>query len=178
MTNSTNDSINLILSKLSDLECRLDRTGVNSPTSPSRADALVEMEIKIRRARDRAFPNGYFADTAWELLLELFTARQTGQRYSISDLGLPAGIPATTTLRYIDKMLQDGFVERLPDPTDRRRVFIRLSDYGASTMNAVFTGVPDPLHRSSTAAEKRLGVDNNENVQMNFKEFPGQSVFV
>lgn len=174
MTKTLDDTTDMIISRLSALECRLLQS-ISGAAHPSTNVAdLVDLELNLRRERDRAFPTGYFADTAWELLLELYRARQSGQRYSISDLGLPANIPATTTLRYVEKLVLDGFAERHPDPTDRRRVFIRLSDFGASTLNQLFAGLIQHAAEKKNANSAGAHADEISN----FKEFRGTSVFI
>jgi hypothetical protein len=102
------------------------------------ANAFRASEAVLRRARDRHFPGGYFADVAWDILLDLDKAAREGSYYAVTDIGVEAKAPLTTVLRYLSKLEADGYVERIPDPADRRRNFVRLTDLGQSTMNAVF----------------------------------------
>jgi DNA-binding MarR family transcriptional regulator len=98
----------------------------------------VERELKLRRARDNIFPAGYFADAAWEALLELYHARLKGIPISVSALGLSGNIPMTTMLRYLDRLSIDGFVFRHADARDKRRVFVELTDMGMESMAKLF----------------------------------------
>jgi DNA-binding MarR family transcriptional regulator len=100
-----------------------------------------ETEIILRRARDRHFPQGYFADVAWDILLDLDRAARDGQQFATTDLGVEAGVPLTTTLRYLQRLEADGFIMRAPDPADRRRSFVRLTEVGQAAMNSVFDSV-------------------------------------
>lgn len=107
-------------------------------------------EIARRRRRERIFPSGYFADVAWELLTDLYEAHQHHQQISVTMLGLHGGVPLTTTLRYLDRMVADGFVERTPDKTDRRRIHVQLTERGIKAMDDVFRQPAEPtrLHRA------------------------------
>lgn len=165
MSKNVDEEIGTILSRLAFLEQRLggeaDQDQVATPTGTQ----LLDVEIQIRRARDAVFPAGYFADTAWELLLELEKGRRSGLRFAVSDLGLQARIPPTTVLRYVDHLVADGYAQRRPDPNDRRRVFVELTDTGISAINKVFADIGE-----------RAG-DRSEQSLATFREFPGTSVF-
>jgi DNA-binding MarR family transcriptional regulator len=99
---------------------------------------LREAELKLRRVRDRHFPEGYFGGSAWDLLLELDRAERFGHRYSVTDIGIDAKIPPTTALRYLLALEKDGHIARHSDPADRRRVFVRLTDQGRSLLDQIF----------------------------------------
>jgi DNA-binding MarR family transcriptional regulator len=148
--------------------------GLNSAINPQKSANpvhsvdLLQLLSQVRRTRDAIFPKGYFADTAWELLLELEQARRSAGRLAISDLGVAAAIPPTTVLRYVDRLVADGFAERRPDPTDRRRIFVRLTEQGASAMNEVLVGTPLNDHQQTSPTQPDA---------QGFREFPGASVF-
>lgn len=99
---------------------------------------LRDLEIRLRRLRNEAFPRGYFSDFAWDILLELDKAARQGRRYVVSDAGAEVGIPLTTAIRYIAKMEHDGYVEREVDPNDRRRTFVSLTEKGARALDFTF----------------------------------------
>ncbi len=90
--------------------------------------------IRVRRLRDRFFPDELFADPAWDILLDLMASRLEGTRVSVSSLCIAAAVPATTALRWIKSMTDQGYLERCADPTDARRVYIQLSDDSAHQM--------------------------------------------
>ena len=99
---------------------------------------LRDAESKLRRVRDAAFPKGYFADAAWDILLDLDQAGRNQQAYVVTDAGIDAKIPHSTALRYLAKLERDGLVQRRPDPGDRRRTFISLTDKGQNLLDGVF----------------------------------------
>lgn len=91
---------------------------------------LAQACIEARRAREVLFPEGLFGEPAWDMLLELFIARQQDRPVSVSDACLASRAPQTTALRWIEQLEAHGLVERMTDVTDRRRKFIRISDSG------------------------------------------------
>lgn len=134
--------LNRILQKLDSIENAIN----NDQSLPlMRQLNFVDIELTIRRVRDAHFDHRYFTDSAWEILLDLKRSAELKQVSATGDLGLAAGIPHTTLLRYIDILVKDGFVVRYADPNDGRRVLVELSDLGMQTMNTVFDTVSKNL---------------------------------
>lgn len=98
--------------------------------------------LQARRNRDRFFTSELFADPAWDMLLELYAAALGQFKISVSTLCVGAAVPATTALRWIKQLEDEGLVDRRPDPTDGRRHFLVLSHQGIAAMNAYFRTVP------------------------------------
>lgn len=96
--------------------------------------ARVKSMIKARRNRERFFPGHMFADPGWDILLGLTLAELECRRVSISQLCQVAAVPATTALRWIQTMTDNGMVQRRPDPLDARRVFVELSQSALNSM--------------------------------------------
>lgn len=94
-------------------------------------DAPTEMEvrkvIRARRARDRFFDPGLFADPAWDILLELFASSLADQRTAVTSVCAGAGVPVTTALRWVRNLEDCGMIRRHEDPLDRRRYYLSLS---------------------------------------------------
>ena len=84
--------------------------------------------LAIRRNRDTHLPAAEFDEALLFMLLDLYQAEAADQRVSVSSLCLASGIPQTTALRRIDEMVARGLANRIPDPKDRRRAFVELSD--------------------------------------------------
>ncbi len=100
--------------------------------------ADIRAIIKLRRLRDRHFDPELFADPAWDMMLDLMAARAEHTRVSVSSLCIAAAVPATTALRWIKTLTDQGVFIRVADPTDGRRVFIELSDKAAGNIAKYF----------------------------------------
>ena len=105
-----------------------------APAAPSAAQ--VRALIRARQARSQYFPVDLFADPAWDMLLDLVAARLEGRVVSVSSLCIASAVPATTALRWIKTMTDAGLLERKPDSSDGRRIFIDLTDRAATAMEA------------------------------------------
>lgn len=90
--------------------------------------------IRARRARQHYFPAHLFADPSWDILLALALANIEQQRLSVSELCKAAEAPHSTALRHIQTMMEDGLIEAVDDPLDRRRKFLSLSADAANQM--------------------------------------------
>lgn len=119
---------------------------VSKPVPPASHQGVTERDIrnllKLRRNRDRFFKTELFADPAWDILLELYGAALGQYRMSVSNLCMGAAVPATTALRWIKQLEDEGLIDRKADPTDARRTFLELSHKGIETMDAYFRTVP------------------------------------
>jgi DNA-binding MarR family transcriptional regulator len=101
--------------------------------------AEIRSLLRLRRLRDSFFEPSLFADPAWDMLLDLMAARLEGDQVAVSSLCIAAAVPPTTALRWIKAMTDHHLFERHADPTDGRRIFIRLSDGAANNMARYFT---------------------------------------
>jgi hypothetical protein len=109
---------------------------------PAMVDAaFVRSIIRARRLRDQYLRGDLFADPAWDMLLDLMAARQEGQRVAVSSLCIAAAVPATTALRWIKALTEQGLFVRSADPQDGRRVYIELSDKAAAAMSAYLAAI-------------------------------------
>jgi hypothetical protein len=111
------------------------RTGRDHLTSARRAYA-------VRRRRAAIFGNpDLFGEPAWDILLDLFIAHAEGKSVSVSSACIGSAVPATTGLRWLGVLADDGLVLRDNDPDDNRRVMVRLSDTGVAAMEQYFDAV-------------------------------------
>ena len=111
---------------------------VESRIAVPASSQLAAMELKIREARRQHLPDHYAGDPVWDILLCLDRAARDGGPYFICSLEADTGTPATTVLRYLTRLEEDGLVERTPNREDRRRVHIRLSDKARTLLDDVF----------------------------------------
>ncbi len=107
------------------------------PTRAQPGDAaLVRRMIRARRLRDGFFGRALFEEPAWDMLLDLYAAHLENTRVSVSSLCIAAAVAPTTALRWIGKMTEAGLFARQPDPVDRRRAFMVLTDKALEGMRS------------------------------------------
>nr|WP_221773668.1 MarR family transcriptional regulator [Novosphingobium piscinae] len=111
--------------------------------APLPAPQRVRQILRQRQQRAGFFGPDLFADPAWDMLLDLTAARGEGKRVSVTSLCIAAGVPATTALRWIAQMTEQGLFVRIDDPADRRRAFIDLTDRAAGGMAAYFAAISE-----------------------------------
>lgn len=106
---------------------------------------MVRQIIAGRQARAKFFDPALFGDPAWDMLLDLTAAHGEGAQVSVTSLCIAAGVPATTALRWLTQMVEIGIFRRVPDPADRRRAFIALSDKAVAAMSGYFASLRSPV---------------------------------
>jgi hypothetical protein len=107
--------------------------------------AIVRQIIANRQARGRFFDPELFGDPAWDMLLDLTAAHGEGAQVSVTSLCIAAAVPATTALRWLTQMVEVGIFRRVPDPVDKRRAFIALSDKAIAAMAGYFASLRTPV---------------------------------
>lgn len=107
---------------------------------PLSADT-VRSVIRARRLRARYFAEELFADPAWDMLLDLLQAEIAQLRVPVSSLCIAAAVPATTALRWLKTMVQQGVFIRRADPHDGRRVFVELAPDASNALRRYFAEV-------------------------------------
>ena len=142
------------LRQLSDEVSRIAATLARLSTGPAASVRPVESEplsdapevpvetvravIRARRLRTRYFQEELFADPAWDMLLDLLQAESSNLRVPVSSLCIAAAVPATTALRWLKTMVQEGIFVRRADPHDGRRVFVELAPQTSQTLRRYF----------------------------------------
>ncbi|OWK33077.1 winged helix DNA-binding protein [Sphingomonas mucosissima] len=96
--------------------------------------ADIRQIVRARRLRDRYVGPGLFEDPAWDMMLDLYAAHLERAHVSVSSLCIAAAVAPTTALRWIARLTEAGLFERRPDPFDRRRAFMSLTDRGLDAM--------------------------------------------
>ena len=111
---------------------------------PEVSAETVQGVIRARRLRTRYFPEHLFADPAWDMLLDLLQAEIAQLRVPVSSLCIAAAVPATTALRWLKSMVQEGIFLRRADPHDGRRVFVELAPEASRALRRYFAEVATP----------------------------------
>ncbi len=101
--------------------------------------ALVEHAntvLEQRRLRRQFLPGELFHEPAWDMLLALFASRDDRMPMNIKALVSMSDAPVTTSQRWIEHLHKLKLIDRVTDPTDRRRVEVSLSYAGDQQMKA------------------------------------------
>lgn len=100
---------------------------------------LARKAYALRRKRSAIFGNpDLFGEPAWDILLDLFIAQGEGKAVSVSSACIGSASPATTGLRWLGVLADEGLVVRENDPEDHRRVLVRLTRTGRAAMERFF----------------------------------------
>lgn len=87
----------------------------------------------------------------------VLTAVRAGSGSSQRDLSGALGLPASRMVGLLDGLQDDGLIERVPDPGDRRTHRVRLTDHGRRTV--------DRLQTEATALDESIIADLTEDEQ-------------
>ena len=138
------------VSRIASTLARLSAGPAPGPSRPEPAPAValpeisadaVRAVIRARRLRTRYFPEHLFADPAWDMLLDLLQAEIAQLRVPVSSLCIAAAVPATTALRWLKTLVQEGLFLRRADPHDGRRVFVELAPDTSRALRRYFAEV-------------------------------------
>lgn len=111
-------------------------TGEATPPQPlldanepwkARAEAASRY-LKLRSQRDAIAGPSLLSDPAWDMLLDLFVGHITGRDVSATSACVASRRPATTSLRYIERMAKQGLIRREKDCNDNRKVYLRMTE--------------------------------------------------
>jgi DNA-binding MarR family transcriptional regulator len=102
---------------------------------------FIEHIMALGAARNAAATPGLFSNPRWEMLTELVIRTAMGKVTKVSDLMALGTTAPTTGLRHLQRLEAAGFIARVPDPNDARRVLIELREDGRRIVNGYFTAL-------------------------------------
>ncbi|MGI9360738.1 MAG: helix-turn-helix domain-containing protein [Parasphingorhabdus sp.] len=73
------------------------------------------------------FGSGLFTDSCWNMCLDTYICDLKGTKVTVSSIAHGSGIPMTTAMRYINVMAEEGMLEKSPNPSDNRMLFLSTS---------------------------------------------------
>lgn len=131
-----------LLALLADGDAKLviDTTKIES--GKPRPQVLLNRAREIladRKRRHEVFSKAMFGEPAWEMLLLLYILR-SGTRQTIGRLGELAGASKSTALRWIEYLEQQRLVRRETHPTDKRAIFVELTEKAIESLEAYLSG--------------------------------------
>lgn len=100
----------------------------------SKALSQAKLHRTMRAEGRWCFRDGIFFDPGIEIMLQLFIAYEEQQAMAVGDVTTAGGIPQTTGLRWVVRLEALGYVVRRQDPSDKRRIFVALSEDGHTRM--------------------------------------------
>jgi DNA-binding MarR family transcriptional regulator len=125
--------LNEVLVGVRELASREDPDAVDRD-EPVDETLVVERLIRQRRLRSNLFPDEWFSDPAWDVLLFLFVSHLKGSRVTVGDVGYGTSNHPSTTIRWIDIIHGAGLIDRVRSEEDARRVYISLTVRGVEMM--------------------------------------------
>ena len=117
-----------------------DRAG-SGPPHPGPSSAQLKELLKARRARANFFGPHLFANPAWDILLLAYVSQLDEERLLVSTLLRTSLVPATTTLRWVKALEQDGWLEHTDDLLEGTKSFLKLSAAGKATIERYLASV-------------------------------------
>ena len=102
----------------------------------------------------------------WRVMKSLSERRGMAMRAIADDLSLN---PPTLT-KIVDRLVQDGFVYRAPDSSDRRKIYVFLSDSGAELLTTLSTHVD----KCEAQAEHIFGNEDADKLKSMLEDFVRQ----
>lgn len=105
-----------------------------------RTDYLLKVRaiISERVARRQIFGTAFVDDPAWAILLDLFEAYHAQRSRCVKSACIASGVPATTALRHLAIMENEGLLFRRADLCDKRRTLIGLTELALSKLRRYF----------------------------------------
>ncbi|WP_372919377.1 response regulator [Sandarakinorhabdus sp.] len=88
--------------------------------------AMVRKLIRAEATRAVAIGGKTVGDPTWNILFDLLLASLENRQIAISSACIVAGMPTTTALRLITRMVDDNVLIRVPDGKDGRRHFLAI----------------------------------------------------
>ncbi|GGB56026.1 helix-turn-helix domain-containing protein [Blastomonas aquatica] len=124
----------------------LERTGPPEPCAIQWPDVTdmrraLKRYLRMRRDREKLFPK-LFGDPAWDMLLVLYVYHSAGIPMQVSAIAGLANIPGTTSLRYLDLLIEQKLITRAPDPKDRRRIWLVITPRATALLKQWFSALP------------------------------------
>jgi len=103
--------------------------------------ASVGRARRLRDLRRRMLGTEHFTGPGWEILLHLFDAYLSERRETVGNVCDGTDLPATTAIRWISRLSEDGLINLRDDHLDGRRRFVELSLTGLEAMTRYFAGI-------------------------------------
>ena len=111
-------------------------------------------QYALRRKRGEIIGADIFGEPCWDILLDLYIQKHSGNRVSVTSACIASSVPPTTALRWISFLENEGLIERTRDDSDQRRHFVTLSQSAEKKMDRYFVE-----HLKEDRSKKSYGAD-------------------
>ena len=138
-----NDTMTAIRGQIDTVQIALET--IKQSLADVKPDQLCDWENDIAAARQQALPQGYFSNTAWDVLIKLDYARRHGIECVFPKNDSGSMVSAATQRRFLAALDADGFVTWEPAPDEAGRMIVKLTDLGKASLSRIFRDAAD-LH--------------------------------
>ena len=126
------DDVARIAGSLAQLSLELGAPPRQSPPDTGSNEAAILLEtvswlVKARRNRASYLPAELFAEPAWDILLNLFQCDLAHEQVAVASACDAAAAPASTALRWLRTLEQQGLVLRRGHPLDPTKALVVLA---------------------------------------------------
>ncbi|HEY9090341.1 helix-turn-helix domain-containing protein [Parasphingorhabdus sp.] len=105
------------------------------------AELIRRAEKLLKWGRFKAetldFGSGLFADSCWNMCLDTYICDLKGKKVTVSSIAHGSGIPMTTAMRYLNVMTEEGMLQKSPNPSDNRMIFLSISASCKAKISAI-----------------------------------------
>jgi DNA-binding HxlR family transcriptional regulator len=108
-------------------------------------DDISDLENDMMTVRRQAMPQGYFAETAWDILIQLDHARRHSNELVFPREDVGNMVSEATQRRFLSALEADGLVASEPAPDQPGRLLARLTEFGSASLSRIFSDAAD-LH--------------------------------
>ena len=121
------------------LDHKANQEDTSSLVYTKRHSRQVAAAIRMQALRRAVLGAPLLDDFAtWDMLLDLYKHQLAGRSLTVSNLCNASSIAATTALRRLDDMAAAKLVARVRDSSDKRRVFVRLTEEASERIRRYF----------------------------------------
>ena len=110
---------------------------------------LAETILEMRTVRDVVFGAEWFADPAWDMLLEVYVAQNQGKSTQLQAMCSAARVPRSTGDRVANRLVAASLLRKEADPARKGGVRLRLNDAAEKKIERL-------LSRAFLIAQRRL----------------------
>ena len=110
--------------------------------------ALAEKIQGLRERRDVFFGGTLISETGWQMLIALVQSDAACHCMTVSNICRASHAPATTALRWLERLVEFGLVRRDHSPSDARVVFVQLEPRAKAAIYAYLSEIWTMLYGS------------------------------